>query len=119
MHNIDFQTFVKLFKDAKESPDQDLFIAELGWQDWMDSLKITEVFKILCAVFKMAHSNLKYIRKACGYTQQQLAKEYYIPMRTLQGWEAPDHDAPVYVELMLMYTLLPRMIGGEGGANSK
>ena len=33
---IDFELFTRLYSEAKQYDDIDLFTSERGWQDWMD-----------------------------------------------------------------------------------
>ena len=38
---IDFELFTRLYSEAKQYDDIDLFTSERGWQDWMDNFFYT------------------------------------------------------------------------------
>ena len=44
---IDFELFTRLYSEAKQYDDIDLFTSERGWQDWMDNFSTQEVIFIL------------------------------------------------------------------------
>ena len=46
-------------------------------------------------------NNIKTIRTNTGLSQSKFAKEFKIPVRTLQQWEQGKSDPPIYVEEML------------------
>lgn len=113
MKYIDYATFVKLYGEAKESSNLDLFIAERGWQDWMNSFGPSGIFKIMEGIFFLSKSSLAEIRKKYGYSRVGLSRKYYIPARTLQGWDDGSRTAPEYVTLMLYYTLFLDAVNKE------
>ena len=40
---MEFELFSGLYKAALESTDKEMFIAELGWQDWMNQYNAHEI----------------------------------------------------------------------------
>lgn len=49
------------------------------------------------------NNKMKEIRKMTGYTQEQFAKAYGIPYRTIKSWELGDRVPPSYVLNLLEY----------------
>ena len=44
---MDFILFNRLYCEAKEYENLEMFIAERGWQEWMDNYKIDDITTML------------------------------------------------------------------------
>ena len=116
MKYIDFTTFAKLYSEAVESSDVDIFISERGWQEeWMGCFGVTKIVQILQEIYFLAHHNFSEVRKKYGANRTAFSRKYYIPSRSLQEWETGNRTAPVYVTLLLYYTLFLDAVFGEAG----
>ena len=49
---------------------------------------------------------IKEIRKACGMTQAEMAKQLNIPLRTIENWDGGQRKPPDYVLELIQYRLL-------------
>ena len=49
---------------------------------------------------------IKEIRKACGMTQAEMAKQLNIPLRTIENWDGGQRKPPDYVVELIQYRLL-------------
>ena len=49
---------------------------------------------------------IKEIRKACGMTQVEMAKQLNIPLRTIENWDGGQRKPPDYVLELIQYRLL-------------
>lgn len=97
-----YELFTQLYSEALEYSDVDMYIAERGWQDWMEAFD--NHGNILKDIYTLANSSLKEIRESHGYTRAAFAKEYNIPIRTLEDWESEKRTAPIYVSILIAYT---------------
>ena len=59
---IDFELFTRLYSEAKQYDDIDLFTSERGWQDWMDNFSTQEVIFILNKIYEYSQESLQDIR---------------------------------------------------------
>lgn len=95
-----YEIFVRLFHEAKKFDNPDIFIANQGWQDWMNDEIISEdgkdgdisvnaprVPELLLRIYEYAHMDFKALRKESGLTQVQMASAYYVSRRTVENWE--------------------------------
>lgn len=98
-----YKTFYQLFGEALDSPSADLFTAERGWQDWMDTEMGGDsdaVADALQHIYHVAHMSVAEIRAATGLTQVKFAERFCIPRRTLENWESRN-NCPDYIRLMM------------------
>jgi len=98
-----YKTFYQLFGEALESSSADIFVAERGWQDWMDTEMGGDsdaVMEVLQRIYLVAHMTLAEIRAVTGLTQVKFAERFCIPRRTVQNWELRN-NCPDYTRLMM------------------
>lgn len=111
--NMNYKTFSQLHKEAQEYNDIDMYIAERGWQEWMneytldDELDMTLVSDILNYIYRIAGMSIADLRNELKITQHEMARIYNIPLRTLQRWERDDyaHTKDVYILQLIAYTI--------------
>lgn len=86
---------------------RDLYIAERGWQTWMEEYGDDSqgIIDALDMIYAMAHGGCKAIRSFTGLTQQAFGDAYGIPRRSVQNWEKDWSDAPLYVTTMLGFAV--------------
>ena len=99
-----YELFVKLYAEALEYVDVDLYIAERGWQDWMAGFE--NPGQVLKSIYSLAYMTTKQIRESGGYSRAAFSRAYSIPIRTLEDWDAEVRTAPDYVKMMIAYTFL-------------
>lgn len=102
---LDYTIFAKLYSEAKDYSDADMYIAERGWQEWMDDFCAEEVVKILNATYRIGDMSIEEMRKKLGYSRAEMSKEYRIPIRTLENWDAGKRNPPEYVTSLIAYTV--------------
>ena len=62
---------------------------------------------ILKRIYAIANLNLRERReKLLGISRAEMHRQYGIPLRTLEDWEAEKYKPADYVEVLLAYTLL-------------
>ena len=99
-----YELFVKLYGEALEYVDVDLYIAERGWQDWMDDFE--NPGQILKSIYNLASMSVKDMRESKGFSRASFSRAYKIPLRSLENWDADVNKAPDYVKMMIAYTFL-------------
>ena len=97
--------FFRLYEEAQQYKDEELFVAERGWQDWMDDLSVDEVTAVLDAVWGLAHMSIRDMRELVTVSQTAASEVMHIPRRTLQNWEAGVTDPPEYTRMFLAYII--------------
>lgn len=95
-----FSLFKQLYSEALEDTTLEFFIAERGWQDWMEDYAPDEVATLLNRIYQLANNSLKDTREV---SRAEFSRRYSIPVRTLEGWDAEERTAPAYVKLLLDY----------------
>lgn len=112
-----FSDFRRAWLSALEyTPEQhDLYVAERGWQDWMDEYGADDaesIVRVLDAVYTMAHGGFRAIRSITGLSQTGFAAAYGAPRRSIQNWEydagevGNAREAPAYTQILLGYAVL-------------
>ena len=74
------------------------FIAERGWQDWMEGYTPDEVAELLGRIYHLANNPLKDTREV---SRAEFSRQYAIPVRTLQDWDLEVSGSPKYVKLLI------------------
>lgn len=97
-----FELFSKLYLEALEYSDIDMYIAERGWQDWMNDFE--NHGDILERIYELAYMSIREIRESNGLSRAAFSRAYNIPIRTLETWDANISKTPVYVETLIAYT---------------
>lgn len=96
-----FELFKQLYSDALEDNiTLDLYIAECGYQDWMDNYSPEEIKSILNNIYTLANNNLQNTRRV---SRAEFSRRYHIPVRTLEDWENQKRTPPIYVKMLIDY----------------
>ena len=94
--------FNKIWKDALEQPNKELYMAEYGYPDWFDEISQDpqEISDILGNIHEVAHMTLKEIIKRAGLTQAAFSVKFCIPIRTVEDWCSGKNKCRDYDRLM-------------------
>lgn len=103
MYYLPYTQFVRLYVEALEIKDPDMYIAERGWQDWMNSFDFDTVVKTLNLVRDISQRNFQELRKETGLSQARMASAYGIKTRTLENWESGTRIPPEHDKLFVSY----------------
>lgn len=93
-----FSLFKELYSEALEDTTLEFFIAERGWQEWMEEYEPDEVAELLSRIYGLANNPLKDTRQV---SRAEFGRQYGIPVRTLQDWDLGNRSAPEYVKLLI------------------
>ncbi|HEM6302172.1 TPA: hypothetical protein U2D09_000334 [Streptococcus suis] len=114
---MQFELFNKLYSEALESPSLELYIAERGWQDWMDQYNAKDVADILSAIYSLASSTLAEARRC---SRAEFARRFDIPVRTLEDWDSGKRVPPIYVKKLIDYVIyMEQLYGQQRGIKSE
>lgn len=102
---ISFIIFTRLYNEAKDYEDVDYYIAERGWQEWMENFDPDTIVKILNEIYGMAKEGVKKPQKQLGICRSELAMRFQIPLRTLENWANEVTRPSEFVETMLEYII--------------
>ena len=106
-----FEAFYALTLNATEFTDPEAFTAECGGSI-QGELPIEQLLGILVDVYAYAHDrSMNTIRAISGLSRAAFARDYRIPIRSLEDWEAGRHAAPPYVLDLLAYAVVNRERG--------
>lgn len=100
-----YKLFLTLYSEALGYSDVDMFVAERGWQDWMDEYPTEKVGTLMKNIYFLANSDLKTIREKYGYSRAAFSRLFYIPVRSLEDWDAGRRKMPNYVKALICYAL--------------
>lgn len=101
-----FELFNELYKEALESGDKDLFIAERGWQDWMNQYNAHEIGILLSEIYILANSSIRENRERYGLTRAAFCRRHDIPRRTAESWEVEQNKIAPYLKELFDYSFL-------------
>lgn len=95
--------FAKLWKDALDQSDKELYIAEYGYPDWFDEISEDpeEITAILGNIHDVANMTIKEMVKRSGFSQAGFSEHFCIPKRTVESWCMGERSCPDYVRLMM------------------
>lgn len=93
-----FELFEELYDEALEITSLELYVAERGWQDWMEEYEADEVAELLGRIYHLANNPLKDTRQV---SRAEFSRQYAIPVRTLQDWDLEVSSSPKYVKLLI------------------
>lgn len=100
-----FELFKQLYSEALDYEELDMYIAERGWQEWMEEFPPTPT---LTEIFKLAHSTLKETRESLGISRASFSRMYNISVRNLENWDSGKVTLLPYWKLLIDYSLFMR-----------
>lgn len=98
-----YSQFREITLSLYDCTDLDHFIAERGWQEWMDDYDTDRIVEILTSVWGMRENPIKGIKAAAELTNAKLSAQYGIPLRTVEEWARGAMKCPDYTSTMLAY----------------
>lgn len=95
--------FNKLWQDALEQPDKELYINEYGYPNWFDEISQNpdEIVDVLGKIHDIAHMSIRDMITASGLTQTEFATKFCIPRRTIEDWATGKRKPTDYIRLMI------------------
>ena len=109
---MNYELYLRLYGEAKSYTDVDMYIAERGFQGWMEPYTETEVGDILRTIFNISGMAFKELREAIGLSRIQFSRSYNIPIRSLENWDSGTREAPEYVLALVSYTIFLSALNG-------
>lgn len=108
-----FEIFSKLFNEAHQYKDIDMYVAERGWEDWMDDYAdidddapdASDIYDVLTEIYSLAHMNIKQMRSHLNLTFNEFSYRYSVASRTVQDWEYGKSKTPEYILKLVAYTI--------------
>lgn len=98
---VSYSTFSKVFRFARGCETESQYIqacTDAGLEVEKDILK---------RIYAIANLSLRERReKLLGISRAEMHRQYGIPLRTLEDWEAEKYKPADYVEVLLAYTLI-------------
>lgn len=102
-----YALFIQLYSEAMEYNNLDAYIAERGWQSWMDAIEDpNKIVFILTSIYNFAKSSLQEIRESYHLSRAAFCRLFNIPIRTVEDWEARRNKMPIYTKLLICYVLI-------------
>ena len=103
-----YSDFAGIIISLPECDNLDSFIAERGWQEWMDEYvgddgSADKIVSILSAIWELKANPIKGIKKVCKLTNESIADEFFAPRRSVENWSSGDRESPDYVWMMIAY----------------
>ncbi len=103
---MNFELFSGLYKEASESSDKEMFIAELGWQEWMNQYNANQIGIMLSDIYTLANSGIRENRERYGLTRAAFCRRHNIPRRTAESWEMEQNKIAPYLKELFDYSFL-------------
>lgn len=81
-----FDLFARLYEEAQIYDNMDLFIAERGWQEWMNEYADEEIAAILKTAYKLSRMTFAELKEFSGLSMPKLAGKLGVSSSTLEKW---------------------------------
>lgn len=111
-----FTLFRELYSEAIDYKNPEMYIAERGWQDWMEKYignDASEIAGILERIYSLAHMDIGQLRSETKLSASAFSEMFGIPIRTAQSWEYKERRTPVYALLLISYAIFMEDIDDE------
>lgn len=108
-----FELFATLYKEALEYDDVDTYIAERGWQEWMENFNSDQLGCTLSTIYTLAQATVKEMREAKKMSRAQFSRIYDIPVRTLENWDSETRKMTSYDKMLIAYTFFMDGLNGN------
>ena len=103
---INFDTFKKLWDEAKSYSYVDRYIMERGWEDWMEQIQgADEIAELLKKIYSLSRGGIYEVIKQFK-NMRVMSTQLGIPYGTIQNWKLGDSDPPEYLVMMIAYTTI-------------
>lgn len=90
MAKMKYTAFREVVNSIPDCEDFEHFVAERGWQEWMedyaDGDNSDRIVKVLAAIWELRENPVKGIKKVVHTTNLALSEAYGIPIRTVNDW---------------------------------
>lgn len=103
---IDFETYRQLYSEAREYRRFDMYVAERGWEDWMEMVPEGNGIKLLKAIYKISNGGIESMLQVSGFNLKGIADLCVIPYTTLQRWKLGISSAPEYTLMLMSYAIV-------------
>lgn len=108
-----FEWFSRLYCEARyDYSDEEMFIAERGWQDWMEDFPEEKLGEILSTIWDFSKCSINELREKLGINKKKFAAIYNIPYATMVKWDVDgdnNRNPPEYLEMLVAYTVYENM----------
>lgn len=106
-----FEDFRNLYGVAAGFGDDERFIAELGWQEWMNDYALEDAVSMLRDIFKLSRAgyDMKKMREINNLNRAEMSRKFLIPIRTLENWDSGTNMSAEYVCLLIAFTFFNEM----------
>lgn len=93
--------FNKLWLDALDQPNREMYVLEYGYPDWFDEISTdaSEIVQVLENIHEVAHMTVRDIIYKSGMTQAAFACHFCIPLRTVEDWATGKRKCADYQRL--------------------
>lgn len=102
---MEYSLFLNLYSEALKYSDVDMYIAERGWQEWMDEFPEEQLGPMLQHIYLLATNYLADIRKYYKLSRAAFARMFEIPIRTVEDWEAGKRKMSAWQKPLICYAL--------------
>lgn len=103
---FNFDTYLRLYSEAREYDNIDKYIMERGWQDWMDDFSADQIANLLRDVYAISREGLQGMLSLDGNKLTVFCRRYLLPYSTVQKWKLGDNVPTEYTMLHLGYAVL-------------
>ena len=109
-----YTDFLRIYEGAKTYTDFDMYVAERGWQDWMNSLSDEKIIKYLTTIYSLAKGDNRERRETLCSSRSKMSQLFHIPVRTLEAWETSNESGAremrSYLEAFYAFAIFTEMI---------
>lgn len=100
-----FDTFKKLYTEAKEYDNLEMYISERGWQEWMDSYAdANDITSVLTDIYTMSNGGVEELCFVSRMKMKALANMVELPYTTIQRWKAA--EIPERDKMLIAFAIL-------------
>ncbi|WP_430609669.1 hypothetical protein [Enterococcus sp. DIV0876] len=100
---MEYKLFTTLYREAHEYSSVDMYIADRGWQDWMNDFE--DAGAALALIYDLATNDFATNRKRITDNRTEFSRLYNIRLRTVENWELSVTKTPDHVKELVDYTI--------------
>lgn len=105
---MNYALFSNLFAEVADYNSEDFYIAERGWQEWMEDFPEENLGNILSDIYTLGKKSTKELiedYKKLFKNSKYASKSCDIPPRTLNHWCIEERQPPLYVLTLIAYAV--------------
>lgn len=99
--------YYKLWQDAKNQPDKEMYIGKYDYTDWFDEISTNpdKVISFLEGIHDKIWMPFNDILSNSGFSKAEFSRRFCIPIRTVEDWYSGKRKMPEWAKKLIIEKL--------------